>query len=74
MTGNETIREVAKRRNLKQVEISSKLGVKPNVLSERMRQKNITISKLNEIMKAMDYKIVIVPGDSRLPDGGYEVE
>ena len=74
MTGNETIREVAKRRNLKQIEISSKLGVKPNVLSERMRQKNITISKLNEIMTAMDYKIVIVPGDSRLPDGGYEIE
>lgn len=74
MTGNEAIREVAKRRDLKQVEISSKLGVKPNVLSERMRQKNITISKLDEIMKAMEYKIVIVPGDARLPDGGYEIE
>ena len=51
-----------------------KLKVKSNVLSERLSQDNISIVKLDEMLRLMDYKIVIVPRETREQEGWYRVE
>jgi len=54
--------------------LASRLNIKNNVLSERLGQKNISIDKLNEMLRVLDYKIVIVPREARVQDGSFEVE
>lgn len=70
----EAVREVMKRKEVRPAVLCDRLGIKSNVLAERFKQKNVSVSKLNEMLRLMDYKVVIVPRESRIPDGGYEVE
>lgn len=32
------------------------------------------MSLLTTMLRAMDYKVIVVPANTRLPGGGYEVE
>ena len=68
------IKEVMRIKDVRPAVLCNRLGIKSNVLSERVKQNNISVAKLNEMLKAMDYKVVILPRDARLPDGGIEVE
>lgn len=74
MLASEVIREVMKIKGVTTSVLSKRLGVAQNTLSERYKQKNISVGKLNETIRAMDYKIIVVPGNTRLPEGGFEVE
>lgn len=67
-------REIMKVKNEKLISLADKLKVKPNVVSERLRQDNISISKLDEMLRLMDYKIVLVPRETREQEGWYRVE
>lgn len=74
MTAMEAVKEVMKIRDVRPAVLADRLGIKSNVLSERFKQKNVSVSKLNEMLRLMDYKVVIVPRGTRLPDDGFEVE
>jgi len=67
------VREIMKLQEVKPSMLCDRLGIKSNVLSERFKQENISITKLNEMLKAMDYKIVLVPRNTRLPENSFEV-
>ena len=60
--------------NLGVNKIASRLNKKPNVISERLSQENISIVKLNELLRVLDYKTIIVPRNISIPKGGYEIE
>ena len=70
----EALKEVMKNKGVRPAVLCDRLGIKQNVLSERFRQKNVSVAKLNEMLRALDYKVVIVPRETRIPEGGYEVE
>lgn len=74
MRAMEAVKEVMLLRGVKQIELADRIKVRQNTLSERMTQKNVSVQKLDEMLNAMDYKIVIVPRSTRLPEGGFEVE
>jgi hypothetical protein len=74
MTAMEAVKEVMKIKDVRPAVLADRLGIKSNVLSERFKQKNVSVSKLNEMLRLMDYKVVIVPRGTRLPEGGFEVE
>ena len=67
------VREIMKLQEVKSSMLCDRLGIKSNVLSERFKQENISITKLNEMLKAMDYKIILVPRNTRLPENSFEV-
>lgn len=73
MKANEIIREVMKLKEVKPSVLASRLNIKNNVLSERLSQKNISIDKMNEMLRVLDYKIVVIPRESRVPEDGFEV-
>lgn len=74
MKSMDAFKEIMKAKDLRPTDVCEKLGIKSNVLSERFKQKNVSITKLNEMLDVADYKIVIVPKDSPVPEDGYEVE
>jgi predicted XRE-type DNA-binding protein len=74
MKANEAVREIMNTQEIKIATLASRLNIKHNVMSERLRQNNISIDKLNEMLRALDYKIMVVPRSSRVPDGGFEIE
>lgn len=74
MKATTAVREVMMIRNEKVASLADKLKVKSNVLSERLSQDNISIIKLDEMLRLMDYKIVIVPRETREQEGWYRIE
>lgn len=74
MIAMEAVKEIMKRKEVRPSTISEALGIKSNVLSERFKQKNVSVSKLNEMVRLMDYRVVLVPSDKPLDDDCIEVE
>ena len=74
MIAMEAVKEVMKLKEVRPAMLCDRLGIKSNVLSERFKQKNVSVSKLNEMLRLMDYKVVVVPRETRIPEGGFEVE
>ena len=74
MLAVDIIREVMKMKGVTVSSLSSRLGVKQSTMSQRLTQKNVSVVKLNEMLRVMDYKLVAVPRTSRMPEGSYEVE
>ena len=74
MIAMEALKEVMKIREIRPAVLCDRLGIKSNVLSERFKQKNVSVTKLNEMLRLMDCKIVVVPRDSRVPEGGLSMK
>ena len=53
--------------------LGKRIGLAHNVVYQRINQKNISVNALNQMLSAMDYKIVIVPATRRMKDDEYEV-
>ena len=74
MIAMEAVREIMKMKDIRPAVLCDRLKIKSNVLAERFKQKNVSVEKLNDMLRAMDYKVVIVPRDARIPEGGFEIE
>ena len=74
MIAMEAVKEVMKLKEVRPAMLCDRLSIKSNVLSERFKQKNVSVSKLNEMVRLMDYRIVLTPKDRELDEDCYEVE
>lgn len=70
----EALREIMKRREVRPAVLADRLGINPNVLSERFRQKNVSVSKLNEMLHQLGYQIVLMPDEAEVPEGGFPIK
>lgn len=74
MKAFEAVRAIMTATSTKVADIAFRTNKKSNVISERLSQENISIEKLNEMLRVMNYKIVVMPRETRIPEGGYEIE
>ena len=74
MIAMEAVKEIMKRKEVRPSTLYEALGIKSNVLSERFKQKNVSVSKLNEMVRLMDYKIVLTPTDTQTNEDEFEIE
>ena len=76
MKTNEAVRSIMKSKDIGTNTLAAKVGKSPRLVSDRLSQENISIAKLTEILRVMDYKIVLVPRDTKLSakDECYTVE
>lgn len=74
MKSNEVIKAIMELVGVKPSVLAARLNLKSNAMSGRFKMENISIVKMNEMLRAMDYKLVAVPRETRIPDGGFEVE
>lgn len=68
------IREIMKIQSVGVNKLADRLGMKQNALSMRLKQQTISVEKLSETLRMLDYKVILVPRETRLPEGGFEVE
>lgn len=73
MKATDIIRDIMEKKEVKPSMLADRLKIKNNTLSERMTQKNLSVLKLSEMLRAMDYKIIVVPRNARVPEEGYEL-
>lgn len=74
MKAAEAVKEIMKQQDVRVGTLSARLNIKSNVLSERLGQTNLSMAKLNEMLRALDYKVIAVPRDTRLQEGHIELE
>ena len=74
MKANEAVREIMAEQEIGPSVLASRIGKTPRVVTDRLAQENISIKKLNEMLRALDYKIMIVPRTHTKKSGEFEVE
>lgn len=77
MKGREIVKEIMKEQGVTNAQMADKLNITQAALWDRINSskvKDIPLSTLSEMLRALDYKIQIVPRDSRVPDKGYKVD
>lgn len=74
MKATDIVRAIMKNKGVKIAALADKLKIRSNVISVRLTQDNISIAKLDEMLRLMDYKIVVVPRDTVEKEGWYRVE
>lgn len=74
MRATEAVRKVMEEKEVSLSNLAARLEKGITVVSERLRQENISVSKLRELLRVMDYKVVIMPRDVSTPKGGIEIE
>ncbi len=55
-------------------ENGNKVEILPRLVTDRLAQKNISIANLVELLRTLDYKIVLVPRNKGEKEGEYEIE
>ena len=87
MKTSEAVREIMKAKNVTvgamaraisdargKDENGNKIEVLPRLVTDRLAQKNISVANLSELLKTLDYKIVLVPRSKSEREGEYEIE
>ena len=73
MTISTILRDIMKKQEVSQVALGKRIGIKNDTLYQRLRHPNISINALTPMLRAMDYKLVIVPSNRQVRDDEYEV-
>ncbi len=74
MKAVDSVRIIMERKGLRTVDMCNRLNIPSNAFCTRLTMKNISISKLDEMMRAMDYKIVIMPVEERTSQNAIRIE
>ena len=77
MNEKEIVSKIMKDQNKTNAQMAAALGISPAAMWDRLnspKTKSLTISKLNEILRALDYEIVLMPrAKAGRIDGAYVV-
>lgn len=77
MRGREVIKKVMEDVKWSNAELAKRLGVSNATVWERLNNKNvkdIPVSLLSGMLRVMGYKVIVVPNNTRIPNGGYEID
>lgn len=76
MTSKRLIKALMEEHNITNAEMAKALGITQAALWDRLNPKksdNTTVTKLDDMLSVMGYKIVVVPNETPIPEGGYEI-
>ena len=77
MKAREIIKVIMDKQGVNNASMADRLNITQAALWDRLNNKKVKdspVSMLSEMLRALDYKVVIVPRSSRVPADGYEVE
>lgn len=74
MKANLLIREAMNARGIRPTRLGERLGKTCRFVTDRMRKSNIGVENLLELLRVMDYKIVVVPSDTKMQDDWFEID
>lgn len=70
----EIIRFIMTEKSVGSTAMANRLEVSSAAFCMRFKQPNVSTDKMNDMLRVLDYKLVAVPIESRLPKGAIEVE
>ena len=70
----EAVREIMRIKDVRPAELYNKLGIASNAYSSRMQQKNVSTAVLNEMVKPLGYKLVLVPDWTTVPEDSFTLD
>lgn len=81
MTGREIIKHIMKHQGITNATLANRLEITQAALWDRLDtqprkgkpRKDIPVSLLAETVQSLDYKVVVVPSNTRIPQDGYEI-
>lgn len=77
MKAREITKVIMDKQGVNNASMADRINITQAALWDRLntkKAKDIPVSMLSEMLRALDYKVVIVPRSSRVPADGYEVE
>lgn len=74
MNAGRIIREIMRKQNLSITALSRRIDLNDRTLGNRLRLPNVTEDKIVQVLKGLDYKLVIVPASRRLEEDEYEIK
>ncbi|MBQ9593324.1 MAG: hypothetical protein IJR36_05560 [Lachnospiraceae bacterium] len=75
MRASEALEMIIQSAKLKKRQVAARMGISPQALNGRMKQQGgLGTSAAAEIAKACVYKLVLVPANTKLKEGWFEVE
>ena len=77
MTAKEIVKKIMEDTKTTNAEMAASLKISQAAVWDRLNPKktdNLTINKLDAMLRHLKYKIVIVPYNKRVSDGEYEVK
>ena len=76
MNVKEIINKIIEEKGIQQSVIASRMGITPACLWSRLKSgnKDLTVNKALEVLRAMDFQIVVVPKGTRINSDWYVVD
>ena len=74
MLAMEAVREIMRIKDVRPADLYNKLGIASNSYSSRMQQKNVSTAVLNEMVKPLGYKLVLVPDWTTVPEDSFTTD
>jgi len=76
MTTTEALKEIMARQGLSSSAVAKRMGanVPQRLVTDRIAMKNISVSKLNDLLRVLDYQIVLVPNTERRKDSWFVID
>lgn len=74
MKATAAVRKVMKEQGVGLSKLADRIEKSMRLVSDRLSQDNISVRNLREMLRGLDYKIVIMPRDVSTPKGGIEIE
>lgn len=78
MKERDIIKSIMAAKEVTNAVLAHRLGITSATIWDRLNNKEIkkgmSLAMVSEMVRNLDYKIVIVPRGARLPEGGYEVD
>ena len=76
MNAKKAVREIMDYKGISTSKLAEMLGSNMQKVCDRLgmgKSKNLSTDKLDELIRVMGYKIVLMPSDVEIQDGWYEV-
>ena len=77
MTGKEIVKTIMEQKNVSNAELAHQVGIKPTAMWDRLNNtnsKDLNVALLSGMLRALGYKIQIVPYSKKNTEGVFEVE
>ena len=74
MKATEIVKEIMEQQGIGQTALGKRIGVRNDAIYQRLKQDNISVDRLVQMLNAMDYKLVIIPSNKQVREGEYEVD
>lgn len=67
MKAGEIVKTIMERKGIRPSDMAKRLQISQQALAGRFTQKNISMDKMNDMLRTMDYEIYIIPTDCKIP-------